>query len=93
MKLHREDFERERRAHEIAIIVKNFAEDRIKKMEREMKDLRDRLQVHMLDLFPKSTWKMWRGPYYGGQGYKAHFQSATFHNVTLLFDRTNKVNP
>ena len=56
--LHREDFERERRAHEIAIIVKKFAEERIKKMEREMKDLRGRLQVHMLDLFPKSTLRM-----------------------------------
>jgi hypothetical protein len=43
LRLHREDFERERRAHEIAIIVKNFAEDRVKKMEKEMQELKDKL--------------------------------------------------
>ena len=38
-----EDIERERHAREAAIKVKNLAEARMKKMERIMKELRDRL--------------------------------------------------
>ena len=45
MKLYHEDFERERHAREAAIKVKNLAEERMKKMERDMKELRDRLNV------------------------------------------------
>ena len=43
LKLYHEDFERERHAREAAIKVKNLAEERMKKMERDMKELRDRL--------------------------------------------------
>ena len=43
MKTYHEDFERERHAREAAIKVKNLAEERMKKMERDMKELRDRL--------------------------------------------------
>lgn len=45
LKLYHEDFERERHAREAAIKVKNLAEERMKKMERDMKELRDRLNV------------------------------------------------
>ena len=45
MKLYHEDFERERHAREAAIKVKNLAEERMKKMERDMKELRDRLNL------------------------------------------------
>ena len=43
LKLYHEDFERERHAREAAIKVKNLAEERMKKMERSIKELRDRL--------------------------------------------------
>ena len=43
IKIYHEDFDRERNAREAAVKVKNLAEDRMKKMDRELKDLRDRL--------------------------------------------------
>ena len=38
MNLYREKFERERHAREAAIKVKNLAEEKMKKMEREIRD-------------------------------------------------------
>ena len=46
LKLYHEDFERERHARMAAIKVKNLAEERMKKMERDMKELRDKIKVH-----------------------------------------------
>jgi hypothetical protein len=43
IKIYHEDFDRERNAREAAVKVKNLAEDRMKKMDRELKELRDRL--------------------------------------------------
>ena len=41
--MYHEDFDRERNAREAAVKVKNLAEDRMKKMDRELKELRERL--------------------------------------------------
>ena len=43
MNLYHENYERERHARVVAIKVKNLAEERMKKIERDMKELRDRL--------------------------------------------------
>ena len=53
LKAYQEDFERERQAREAAVKVKNMVEERIAKKEKEVKELRDRLNqqaMHTLNV-------------------------------------------
>ncbi len=48
LKMYQEDFERERQAREAAVKVRNMVEERIVKKEKEVKELRERLNQQAL---------------------------------------------
>ena len=56
MKIYQEDFDREKDAREAAMKVKNLAEDRIKRMEKELKECREQLNQHAAHRITVSVW-------------------------------------